>query len=289
MNPTGEQYRIDHGPYSAVITEVGATLRSLTHEGRDLITTFGEDEAPAHSQGAQLLPWPNRIRDGRYVWGDPQQLPINESARNNASHGLVRDKKWTLESHEDAKLVQTLHLGPEEGWPGSLDIRLSHLLIDGGLRVHVTVHNDVNSDKKAMPFGYGAHPYIVAANLDETEVCVPSTTMVTVDDRMLPTGTAPVEGTPYDLRRGAPLGDLELDTAYTHLPYHWTVRIGTTHVWGNSSMRYVQLYTPGERDCIAVEPMSCAADAFNLGADYGLITLQPGASWTGAWGIGVMA
>ena len=34
---------------------------------------------------------------------------------------------------------------------------------------------------------------------------------------------------------------------------------------------------------IAVEPMTCAPDAFNTGA--GLVLLEPGAVWSGAWGI----
>ena len=33
--PTGEQYEINAGSYSAVITEVGARLRSLTFDGTD--------------------------------------------------------------------------------------------------------------------------------------------------------------------------------------------------------------------------------------------------------------
>jgi aldose 1-epimerase len=34
---------------------------------------------------------------------------------------------------------------------------------------------------------------------------------------------------------------------------------------------------------IAIEPMTCPADAFNTGT--GLMVLEPGASWTGSWGI----
>ena len=37
------------------------------------------------------------------------------------------------------------------------------------------------------------------------------------------------------------------------------------------------------RRAIAVEPMTCPPNAFRSGTD--LITLEPGASWTGAWGM----
>ena len=37
------------------------------------------------------------------------------------------------------------------------------------------------------------------------------------------------------------------------------------------------------RPAVAIEPMTCAPDAFNSG--HGLIVLEPGGSWSGSWGI----
>ena len=57
---SGIQHTIRAGEYEAVIASVGATLRSLTYAGRDLVVPFGADEVrPAH-RGATLAPWPNR-------------------------------------------------------------------------------------------------------------------------------------------------------------------------------------------------------------------------------------
>jgi aldose 1-epimerase len=39
------------------------------------------------------------------------------------------------------------------------------------------------------------------------------------------------------------------------------------------------------RRSIAVEPMTCPPNAFRTGTD--VITLEPGMSWTGTWGIDV--
>ena len=36
-NPTGAQFPIAHGRYGAVVTEVGATLRSLTLDGQEVL------------------------------------------------------------------------------------------------------------------------------------------------------------------------------------------------------------------------------------------------------------
>ena len=107
MLPTGTQYEISHGLWQAVVTEQGATLRSLRHNGDDVIKTFEADQSPASSQGQQLLPWPNRIRDGRYRFDDvDQQLAISEVDRNNAIHGLVAWSPWHLVEHTDFSVTQ---------------------------------------------------------------------------------------------------------------------------------------------------------------------------------------
>lgn len=41
---TGHQYTITHGDYVAVITELGAALRKLTYQGKNVIATFGANE-----------------------------------------------------------------------------------------------------------------------------------------------------------------------------------------------------------------------------------------------------
>ncbi|WP_344659444.1 hypothetical protein [Catenulispora subtropica] len=62
---TGEQYEITAGPYSAVITEAGAGLRELTHEGGHLILAHGPDEPAPAAFGQLLIPGPNRVDRGR--------------------------------------------------------------------------------------------------------------------------------------------------------------------------------------------------------------------------------
>ena len=46
---------------------------------------------PPGGAGQHLMPWPNRIRDGRYRFdGADMQLSLSEPDRHNAMHGLVR-------------------------------------------------------------------------------------------------------------------------------------------------------------------------------------------------------
>ena len=156
--PTGTQYEISHGPWQAIVTEQGATLRSLHYEGTDVIKSFDADQSPTSSQGQQLLPWPNRIRDGHYTFdGMEQQLAVSEVDRHNAIHGLVAWSRWSLVEHTDTSVTQTIRIMARPGWPGTISVRLTHRLSDAGLAVEVTARNVGTT---AVPFGYAAHPYL---------------------------------------------------------------------------------------------------------------------------------
>jgi aldose 1-epimerase len=61
-------------------------------------------------------------------------------------------------------------------------------------------------------------------------------------------------------------------------------------LWVEPAYKFLMVFTADaipdtarRRRSIAVEPMTCAPNAFRSGD--GLIVLQPGESWTGSWGI----
>ncbi len=155
-----------------------------------------------------------------------------------------------------------------------------------------------------VPFGCGAHPYVAIGDrpLGEAVLTVPASHQVLVDDRLLPADLVPVEQGGRDFRSARALGSTELDTAFTGLDRgsdgRWEVRIEgladrpAVSVWGDEAFDWVQVFTgqgtdegaQGRRG-IAVEPMTCPADAFN--SRDGLIVLEPGQQWSGEWGLTV--
>ncbi|GAA1994261.1 aldose 1-epimerase family protein [Terrabacter lapilli] len=294
--PTGEQWTIGHGAFEATVVEVGGGLRTLTRDGVDLVAGYAADEPCASGRGQQLMPWPNRLRDGRYTFGGTEhQLPITEVPRGNASHGLVRWALWELVELEDDRVTVGYRLHPQPGWDHFLDLRTTYLLDDSGLVVTAAA---LNVGPSAAPFGYGAHPYLAIGDtlLPDVELQVPAATWVEVDDRLLPAATHPVDGKPCDFREAHRVGPATLDTAYTDVlrdedgMWRCTVSAGdrATTLWADAAFPWLQVFTAIAEDRkgevgIAVEPMSCPADAFNSGRD--LVVLGPGEEWTGTWGI----
>lgn len=294
--PTGAQYSISGGGHTAVVCEVGATLRVLQRDGVDLVKGFGAEEPVDQScRGQQLLPWPNRIRDGRWPWqGETQQLPISEVPRATAIHGLVRWLPWELVDHREDHVTQRVVLRPQHGWPATMEALLTHRVDRDGLTVDLLVANPSEED---LPFGYGAHPYLTVGedDVNEVELTSPATRELVVEpDRLLPVRLADVPAD-HDLRTGRLLAGIDLDTAFTGLEPtdgRWTVRLRhgsrSTELWADAAFGWLQVFTGGGQTDwgVAVEPMTCGPDAFNPGPTHAdLVVLRPGQRFAGSWGI----
>ncbi|HVD79096.1 MAG TPA: aldose 1-epimerase family protein [Propionibacteriaceae bacterium] len=294
--PTGEQYEINSGNHRAVVTEVGATLRRFSVDGRDVVHGFDVTETIKGGRGQNLIPWPNRIRDGRYTFnGITQQLALTEPARHNASHGLARYVPWVLVEQQADTVVNRVRIHPQPGWSGTLDATITHRVSADGLTVTVEA---TNLSDEELPFGYGAHPYLTVgeSSVDEVALTVPAASYLEVDDRLLPARLSAVDGTVYDLRRSTVLGSANLDTAMTDLTRdsdgRWRIRLTLgdryAELWGDETFAWTQVFTGGpNRDAgVAVEPMTCGPNAFNAGPTHDdLRVLAPQETFVGQWGI----
>ena len=88
MPRSGSQFALRFGGYTADVASIGASLRTLRHEGRDLVVPFDADEVRPGFRGAILAPWPNRVVDGRYTFdGREFELALTEPQRGHALHG----------------------------------------------------------------------------------------------------------------------------------------------------------------------------------------------------------
>lgn len=295
--PSGEQYEIAAAGYAAVVTESGAALRRLSHDGRDVVDGFGADEMSSGGRGQLLMPWPNRIRDGRYSFGGRDlQLGLTDPTRGNASHGLARWAAWTVEEHTPTSVSLVYRVMAQSGYPWTLDLHVLYDLSADGLVVTQTATNLASTP---APYASGAHPYLrVGDTIEELELTVPARTRLLVDDRQLPVDTERVAGA-SDFTKPRRIGDAQLDDGYGDLirdEGRATVTLVDpadgrgVALWVDEHHPWLQVFTPpaeGGRPGLAVEPMTAPADAFNSGTD--LVTLapagEPGDELSVSWGI----
>jgi aldose 1-epimerase len=297
--PSGEQHEIRHGDQMVVVTEVGATLRAYSAGGVDVVDGFGVDEPSSAGRGQVLAPWPNRLDSGRYEFdGRPGTAAIDEPELGNAIHGLVRWLPWLLASKTDDAVALECVLHPQPAYPWRLELRLEYRLVEDGLDV---VARATNASAQAAPFGIGFHPYVtMGIPVDDVRLTIPASRRQTTDDRALPVGEEDVAGTEFDFTVGRPVGATRLDTCFTGLargsdgrsraPLESADGGRGVDVWADEAFGYLQAYTGDtleplsrRRQAVAIEPMTCPPNAFASGVD--VIRLEPGASWSGAWGI----
>jgi aldose 1-epimerase len=296
--PSGEQIELSAGDQRAVVVEVGAGLRSYTVGGRDVLDGYGPDEMASAGRGQVLMPWPNRLQDGEYEFGGRQhRLPLSEPASRTAIHGLVRWLAWSVAERDAERVVMEHTLHPQPGYPFSLVLSVEYALSDEGLAVTTAA---TNVGAEPCPFGSGHHPYLMLGTdrVDGLVLRAPGRTVLRVDERGIPTGAGPVDGTELDFRTPRAVGATVIDHAFTDLERDADGRArvelldpasgDAVTLWLAESYPYVQLFTGDplpsvNRRSLAVEPMTCPPSAFRTRER--LIVLAPGESTTASWGI----
>ncbi|WP_460463636.1 aldose 1-epimerase family protein [Arthrobacter pigmenti] len=292
---TGAQHEISRGDARVVVAELAGALRSFQRGEVQLTETYPDGSIPPSGAGILLAPWPNRIADGRWTLdGRQQQLDITEVPRNNAIHGLLRNTGYQLMSRSAAMVQLSAMIFPQHGYPFHAEHRATYELEED---LSLTVTQElVNRSAVEIPFALGAHPFLRIGDVrtEDLTLTVNAGTRLPTNDRLIPTGREPVEGS-FDLRDGRKAGGLDLDTCFTDLVFEQgrcrhglTAGDGrTVTLWMDEAFGYTQVFVtdkfPGRAKAVAMEPMTAPANAFNSGD--GLRWLEPGGTFRACWGI----
>jgi aldose 1-epimerase len=270
----------------------GGGMRRLVVGDWDVIDGYPAGAVTEGRPGAVLVPWPNRVRNGRWAWqGRGLQLDLDSLEEPNAMHGLVAWQPWSVLTQAPGEVTVGTTLEPHPGYPFRLAVAVDYGLTADRLAVTVRVRN---AGSAAAPVGAGMHPYLhVGANEDGgiggAELTVPARTALETEGG-LPTGArhrfhgdvGRIGSRAFD----TPLTDLERDDdGWARLRLRGP--LGTLELAADESWPWLQLYTGDglpegrRRRSLAVEPMTCPPNALADGAD--LVVLEPGEDWAGTW------
>lgn len=302
--------RLTLGEDTAVVSPTGAALVEYTVGDRPVVVSMNAFD------GAVLAPWPNRIADGRFEFnGHRHQLPITEPARNTALHGLVAQTDWQVTASDDSSVSLNTTIPSSEGYPFELILDAKYSLSDDGIIVRARAQNP---GSHSVPFGFGFHPWFHpgSAEIDQSQLSLPAETWFETDERLIPVEEKPFDTgsliptdhehdeTPCivckDFRSLRTVASTVLDDAFGS-PQRgadgWSrARLKgadgrTIQVGMDEHFRTWQVCTgdelPGERRrrAIAIEPMTCAPNAFATGADFDVI--DPHDELSVEWTIGL--
>lgn len=284
-------YRIRLNKSSAqIISDIGCNVNSLILNNQDIIDGNTDKETLSSNyfaKSALLIPFPNRVDKGKYNFeGRNYHLPINKKDEGHAIHGLVYDKPFKLVNTHIAKssvsgsFFYKIDSAQYEGYPFDLAILITFTLTSNQFAISIST---TNSGDYVLPYGVGWHPYLKAnKKIDKSTISIPGRDILEIDKKniMIPTGKI-IRFQPFN---NTLIGGKIFDTCFANLTSHST-QFENISIFQDSTMQYLQIYTPADRHSIAIEPMSCAPNAFNN--KMGLISLAPLTSITHSFGIRV--
>ncbi len=160
-----------------------------------------------------LVPWCNRIRDGRaQAGGRTLQIPPNHPGEPSPHplHGVGWLRPWDLPVLERSRAVLALAHAADAHWPWDFEARQELLLTPDGLTLRLAA---TNRDTAPMPCGLGHHPYFPQPPGTWLQAAVEA--MWETDAQVLPTALVADHPVVRALRSGTPVQALHTDNNFT--------------------------------------------------------------------------
>ena len=230
-----------------------------------------------------LVPWCNRIRDGRFEWnGRTVSLPPNADGTRHSIHGLGWLRPWNVA----ARAAHWIELACEDdgrgAWPFPFAATQRYALDDAGLEITLALWN---LGHEPMPAGIGHHPYFAHRHEGRgTIVQAQVDAMWLSDAELLPTALSTIDPAVAALRAGMPIERFALDNNFRGFGREATVRWPDgrgLRLQASEPLDFFVLYTPAEQDVFVMEAVSNCTDWVHLrdtfpSADIGGAALAPG-------------
>ncbi|SBW10898.1 Aldose 1-epimerase [uncultured Eubacteriales bacterium] len=203
---------------SAEILTYGGILRTLTvpvaGRTRDVVLGF-DDMAGYEGQdayiGAVVGRVANRIGGARFTL-DGKEYPLPANRPPNCLHGGVHgfnEKVWAAETQDDALVLSLTSPDGEEGFPGTLRVKVIYALgEDNSLSIEYVAEADAPTPVNLTNHSYFNLKGAGSGTAEDHVVQIFADRINENNDVGVPTGwLMDVEGTPFDLREGRPLAE----------------------------------------------------------------------------------
>ncbi|KAF6168460.1 hypothetical protein GIB67_005012 [Kingdonia uniflora] len=217
-------YEISKGNFSLKVTNLGATILSVIlpdKQGKLADVVLGHESLDTYKNntpyfGALVGRVANRIGGAKFTLnGTTYKLDANEG--KNILHGghkgfnrkFWKVRKHKKEGHAPYIIFTYLSADGEEGFPGSLAVTVSYMLLEDYKLSVVMTARAVN---KATPVNLAQHSYWNLGGHNSGDILsntlqLFASHITPTDESLIPTGKiVPVKGTPYDFLESKTVG-----------------------------------------------------------------------------------
>ncbi len=268
---------ISCGPYSAAIApRAGGSLASFFSTlpdgagARDWLRPASQD-ALNHSDPLQmasfpLIPWANRLRDGRFALDGAQiSMPPNMGNNPHTIHGLGWLLPWQVSEQSDEHIRLQLNFAGNADWPYAFLATQTFTLDSEGLHIAMTL---TNTGSQRMPGDLGHHPYFPHHREGTgTRITAQVEAIWESDKDLLPRQLNPSHPAVTALRTGMALQDHVLDNNFSGFGGNALVEWPNgdrLQLQAETPLSYFVVYSPADQDVFCMEPVSNCTDWLNL-------------------------
>lgn len=196
------RYKVRTEDISAEFCEIGASIMSLVvknSEGQETDVVLGIDILSAFRRnwpafGAVIGRCANRINGAKFML-DGVEYKLKKNIKGGCLHSgdSYHYRRWeseviVTEGEENGVAFWLKSPDGDQGYPGTLDVRVEYTLVNTALRIKYSYRSD-----KATPVNLTNHCYFNleghnSGNVLEHQLCVNSKYVTQVDRKLMPTG-----------------------------------------------------------------------------------------------------
>jgi aldose 1-epimerase len=250
------------------------------HVGGLPVFADGRGPSPADMACVPLVPFANRIADGRFVAAGRAFELARAPDEPHALHGTGWTRAWRVDAAGDDWADLGLDsVAGDGGWPWAWHARQQFRLTEVGYRHSISL---TNQGTTPMPAGIGLHPWLPRTPTTRYRGLHRQEWQPGQDQ--LPRDCVSAAA-PIDWWQGAPVASRRVDNCYAGrlgpLCIAWPELHLELEMRPDDVFAFTQVYVP-DAAFFCVEPVSHLPDAVNRPGEPGLRWLAPGETLSGA-------
>ena len=260
----------------ALRPDIGGCIAGLWHRDLPVLRSAEPDTLTAsRSSGSfPLVPYSNRLGYRKFRWkGHDHTTQPNFGDNPHSLHGVGWLRPWEIVSSSVLEVVLRYAHKADADWPFPFEVRQYFTLTPQAMSVQMVFTNTADV---AQPVGLGWHPYFPKRARSRLHIEIED--RWDSDATQLPTRKVAQPGIDSDVSH------LDFDNCFEGWKGPARIRDEKLSLQLSSSLSYLVVYTPPERDYFCVEPVSHVSNAIHMAdpAAHGLRTLAPGQAFE-AW------
>jgi aldose 1-epimerase len=248
-----------------LLPSLGGSIGAWAVRGQEMLRPAGPAgiaaRDPYSTSGFPLVPFSNRIGDGRFEWeGRLVTLAPNFAPEPHAIHGVGFERPWAIQSRSANTVLLSLRHQPDAGWPYAFEARQRITLRDDSLTLDLSA---TNLELHAVPLAFSHHPYLPRAG---ARLTFHAQGVWLMGDNGLPTEQVEPSGK-LDFSKGASAERADIDHCFcgwSRAAYiTWQDKAHALEITASRELSCAVVYSRADLDEFCFEPVAHMNDALN--------------------------